>query len=286
MQARALYAAFDVYPRPKGSSSHIASMIAALARDFAPVCVLCLGDAELPPHEINGGVEIHRLPGMHAQVLQRATAFAQFVEFHAGRHAATLKLIVYRDPWGGLGHLNRALAVCLRLRDEGVDARIVTNSPLAEGLAALARCPMVRLEGSRWAETARAYVAETQPRAVITDTFPYGLREEWRAAPPGPPFIHIAGRLLTPFSMSPEDFSLILQAEPLSERHRTSLGASIALPGPILLPPDRIATPIPAALDRDDLTLIVHSGPIEEVAALTELAEPPYVVPSPLRRSA
>ena len=102
MQARALYAAFDVYPRPKGSSSHIGSMIAALARNFAPVCVLCLGDAELPAHEIDGGVEIYRLPGMHAQVLQRATAFAQFVEFHAGRHAATLKLIVYRDPWGGI----------------------------------------------------------------------------------------------------------------------------------------------------------------------------------------
>ncbi len=73
-------------------------MIAALARDFAPVCVLCLGDAELPAHENDGSVEIHRLPGMHAQVLQRATAFAQFVEFHAGRHAATLKLIVYRGP--------------------------------------------------------------------------------------------------------------------------------------------------------------------------------------------
>ena len=144
---------------------------------------------------------------------------------------------------------------------------------------------MVRLDGSRWTETARAYVAETQARAEITDTFPYGLREEWRAAPPGPPLIHIARRLLTPIPMSAEDFSLILQAEPLSEGHRTALGASIALPRPILLPPDRIATPIPAALDRDDLTLIVHSGPVEEVAALRELAESPYVVPSPLRRS-
>ena len=46
---RALYVAFDVFPRPKGSSSHIASMIAALAGDFGPVCVLCLGDATLAP---------------------------------------------------------------------------------------------------------------------------------------------------------------------------------------------------------------------------------------------
>jgi len=102
MHARALYVAFDVFPRPKGSSSHIASMVAALARDFAPVCVLCLGDAELPPYQSEQGIEIYRLPGSYRDVLQRAMAFAQFVAFHAQRHAETLELIVYRDPWGGI----------------------------------------------------------------------------------------------------------------------------------------------------------------------------------------
>ena len=102
MHARALYVAFDVFPRPKGSSSHIASMITALARDFAPVRVLCLGDADLPLHQIDGDTEIHRLPGTHRDVLRRAMLFAQFVEFHAARHAGSLELIVYRDPWGGI----------------------------------------------------------------------------------------------------------------------------------------------------------------------------------------
>jgi glycosyltransferase involved in cell wall biosynthesis len=102
MQSRALYVAFDVFPKPKGSSSHIASMIIALARDFAPVCVLCLGDAELPAYQIDGAIEIHRLPGTHRDVLHRATAFAQFVEFHAARHAPSLELIIFRDPWGGI----------------------------------------------------------------------------------------------------------------------------------------------------------------------------------------
>ena len=190
-------------------------------------------------------------------------------------------IVAYFAPGGGLGHLNRALAVCLRLRDAGVDARIVTNSPFAEGLAALARCPIIRMEGDRWAESARAFVDEMQPRAVVTDTFPYGLRDEWRTALPGPPLIHIARRLLTPFPIQPKDFSLILQAEPLSVEHCASLGPSEALPGPILLPPGRIPTPIPMNLDRDDLTLIVHSGPAEEVAALIALAQPPYIVISP-----
>ena len=87
MHARALYVAFDVYPRPKGSSSHIASMITALAREFAPVCVLCPGDADLPLHQNDGTVEIHRLPDTHRDVLRRAMLFAQFVEFHVGRHS-------------------------------------------------------------------------------------------------------------------------------------------------------------------------------------------------------
>ncbi|MFN0106590.1 MAG: hypothetical protein ACKV2U_31410 [Bryobacteraceae bacterium] len=190
-------------------------------------------------------------------------------------------IVAYFAPGGGLGHLNRALAVCLRLRDAGVDGRIITNSPFAEGLALLARCPIVRLQTNRWAESARAFVQEMRLRAVVTDTFPYGLRDEWRGAPPDVPLIHVARRLLTPFRIEPKKFSLILQAEPLAEEHRTALGLSVALPGPILLPPGRIATPIPPPLDRDGLTFVVHSGPEEEVATLTALAQPPFVVVSP-----
>ncbi|MES2462555.1 MAG: hypothetical protein V4671_18385, partial [Armatimonadota bacterium] len=60
-------------------------------------------------------------------------------------------VIAYFAPGSGLGHLNRALGICLRMRDAGADARIVTNSPFAEGLAGIARCPMVRLAGREWA---------------------------------------------------------------------------------------------------------------------------------------
>ncbi len=102
MRARALYVAFDVYPRPKGSSSHIASMVAALTREFARVSVLCLGDTDLPLHQDDGAVEIYRLPAPPRDVLQRATAFAQFVELHSSWLAESLELIVYRDPWGGI----------------------------------------------------------------------------------------------------------------------------------------------------------------------------------------
>lgn len=108
MRARALYVAFDVYPRPKGSSSHIASMVRALAREYGPACVLCLGDAELPVFESGPDGEIHRWAGGERDVLQRATAFAQFVEGHARRLADSLELIVFRDPWGGLPAMHGA----------------------------------------------------------------------------------------------------------------------------------------------------------------------------------
>lgn len=190
-------------------------------------------------------------------------------------------VVAYFAPGGGLGHLNRALAVCLRLRDEGVDARVVTNSPFAEGLATLARCPMIRLPGEAWAAAAREYVATARPAAVVTDTFPYGLRDEWCGAGPGAPLVHVARRLLTPFAMRRADFAAIIQAEPLAPGHAAALGECVALTGPIRLAPGRVPTPLPAALDRDGLTLVVHSGPEEEVRALMALADGPCTVIAP-----
>jgi len=95
---RAIYAAFDVFPRAKGSSSHIASMVKALRGVCDQVTVLCLGAPGLPTRQQANGITIHRLPPRYPGLLARATAFAQFVEHHA---AAGAELLVFRDPWGG-----------------------------------------------------------------------------------------------------------------------------------------------------------------------------------------
>lgn len=190
-------------------------------------------------------------------------------------------IVAYFAPGGGLGHLNRALAICLPLRDVGVNAQIVTNSPFAQGLAALARCPIVQLPAKDWGPAVHAYYRQERPGAVITDTFPYGLRNEWFDEPPTVPFLHIARRLLTPFPIRRTDFTAIIQAEPLSEEHDRALAPSIRLTGPVVLPPGRIATPVPPVLRQPNLTLIVHSGPPEELAALEALADAPCAVLSP-----
>lgn len=109
--ARSLYVAFDRYPLPKGSSSHIRSMITALAESHGPLTLLCLGADSQPIYEQAGEIEIVRMPSMHSDLLRRATAFAEFVAHHTAARAATLERIVFRDPWGGVPAL-RAASKC------------------------------------------------------------------------------------------------------------------------------------------------------------------------------
>lgn len=106
--ARSLYVAFDRYPQPKGSSSHIRSMTTALAESHGPLTLLCLGADNLPLYERTGDIEIVRMPSAHSDLLRRATAFAEFVAHHTAARAATLERIVFRDPWGGVPALRAA----------------------------------------------------------------------------------------------------------------------------------------------------------------------------------
>lgn len=167
--------------------------------------------------------------------------------------------LIFYAPGAGLGHLTRALAICLPLRDAGIDARIVSDSPFAPGIAALARCPVIDID------------VRVEAGLVITDTFPYGLRDEWRSS--NTPLLHIARRLRVPRETG--DVAVIIEAEPLG------IDGAVKLDGPIRLAPGRIRTRVPRELDRDGLTLIVHSGPPDEVAALRALADEDATVIAP-----
>lgn len=106
--ARALYVAFDVFPRAKGSTSHIASMVACLQRVFGGVTLLCLGTAEMPAFQREGAIEIYRFRERRRLLLRRATDFARFVAGHTRRLRGELALAVFRDPWGGYPLLRAA----------------------------------------------------------------------------------------------------------------------------------------------------------------------------------
>jgi len=100
-QPAAVYIAFDVFPRPKGSSSHIASMVHALSRRFQPAWLLCLGYGDMPSRQVEEDVIIYRHKLYHPNLLRRATEFMEFVREMMTAAGDEVRLMVFRDPWGG-----------------------------------------------------------------------------------------------------------------------------------------------------------------------------------------
>ena len=144
--ARSLYVAFDVFPRAKGSSSHIASMIRALARNFGSVRLLCLGTPDMPAFQHEAGIDIYRFQQRHRNLLRRATAFARFVAGHTRQLATQLQLAVFRDPWAATHSSARAPAAphlrseCVALLGAGLFAAdIAANRTLAAKLGDIER---------------------------------------------------------------------------------------------------------------------------------------------------
>jgi len=102
LSPRSVYIAFEVFPRPKGASSHMASMVRALAGDHGPVLLLCLGFGDMPAFQTEGDIFIRRCKMYHPNLLKRAHLFAGFVADHLDIWRETLELCVFRDPWGGM----------------------------------------------------------------------------------------------------------------------------------------------------------------------------------------
>jgi glycosyltransferase involved in cell wall biosynthesis len=98
---QSVYVAFEAFPRPKGASSHIAAMVTALARNHAPVWLLCLGYADMPAMQKEGDIHILRYKIHHPNLLKRADGFGRFVYERLTGLPQPPRLLVYRDPWGG-----------------------------------------------------------------------------------------------------------------------------------------------------------------------------------------
>lgn len=98
---RSVYIAFEAFPRPKGSSSHIASMVAALARRHGPVWLLCCGYGDMPARQVEGGVTLWRHKVYHPNMLRRSAEFSGFVAERLERAGPHVEVCMFRDPWGG-----------------------------------------------------------------------------------------------------------------------------------------------------------------------------------------
>ncbi len=193
--------------------------------------------------------------------------------------------LLYFAPGSGLGHLTRAVALCIELRDLGADPEIATNSPFAQAVARMVRLRVTRLATRSWAVDAPRLLAERAPRVAVADTFPQGFRGEWKLRPETP-MIHVARRLRLESYDAPPDawrgFALTIAIEPLAPEHDARLsGELVRLPGWVRLAPGRIATPPPAPLVRaldEGAALVVHSGPAAEAGRLIACARGERVV--------
>lgn len=97
----ALFATFDVFPLPKGSSTHIAHTLKALESLAGSVSLVSLGFGEMPRFQQEGGISIHRCLSHHPNFLKRTEYFYDFIRDTVGGISG-IDLVHFRDVWGGM----------------------------------------------------------------------------------------------------------------------------------------------------------------------------------------
>lgn len=100
----ALYAAFDVFPSPKGAAVHIGHAATTLFDHLGGGLLYVLGGEALPgyqcePHPGGGAVEVVRFSDAIADLPDRIEAFGGRLAPLVAAHAPTLRVAQARDPW-------------------------------------------------------------------------------------------------------------------------------------------------------------------------------------------
>jgi glycosyltransferase involved in cell wall biosynthesis len=102
MKQRVLYTAFDVFPSPKGASTHIAYFLRGLTSRGYDVTLITPGDGTLPIKDDFEGVHLLRIPPEgQANFLSRAASFGQAVLEHV-TNSPGYAVAHYRSVWSGL----------------------------------------------------------------------------------------------------------------------------------------------------------------------------------------
>ncbi|HNW27479.1 MAG TPA: glycosyltransferase family 4 protein [Spirochaetota bacterium] len=97
----ALFATFDVFPLPKGSSTHIAHTLKALSALFGQVNLVSLGFGEMPRFQQEGEISIYRCLSHHPNFLRRTEFFYDFIHDTVDRIGG-IDHVHFRDIWGGI----------------------------------------------------------------------------------------------------------------------------------------------------------------------------------------
>jgi glycosyltransferase involved in cell wall biosynthesis len=104
---RSLYAAFDRFPTRKGAATHIARFAPCLFEHTGGGLLYVMGDATLPAHQLEDGIEILRFSLPVENLLERAAGFGAYLDHVLDDAAASLRIAHFRDPWSGVPILSR-----------------------------------------------------------------------------------------------------------------------------------------------------------------------------------
>lgn len=102
LRHRALYAAFDRYPAPKGAAVHIHRMAQTLFEVMDGGVLYVLGDASLPAYQREGQIEIVRHVRPISNFLERTRSYGRLLHTLLDEQSGSLRLCHFRDPWSGI----------------------------------------------------------------------------------------------------------------------------------------------------------------------------------------
>ncbi len=97
-----LFAAFDVFPTAKGSTTHIAHTLHALKKVSGSLTLASLGHGDMPRFQEEGHLSIRRCLAMHPNFLRRTELFGDFLFDLLDGIREKLDVIHFRDIWSGI----------------------------------------------------------------------------------------------------------------------------------------------------------------------------------------
>lgn len=99
---KTLFAAFDLFPSSKGSTTRIAHTLQALSHCTDSMTLACLGHSEMPRFQQEDRLLIRRCLALHPNFLARTELFADFLFDALDGLPYTPDVIHFRDIWSGI----------------------------------------------------------------------------------------------------------------------------------------------------------------------------------------
>lgn len=159
----AAFAAFDRFPGAKGSAVHIGRSAGALFEHYGSGILACLGGGNLPIAQREPRFDIVRFAEPIPNLLDRADAYACFVDDTLRRHRDTLQLVQVRDPWSAapaLADPHRGYRVVYEVNGfPSIELPTAWPGVSAETLAEIARIETACLQGVDAVVTPSATIA-------------------------------------------------------------------------------------------------------------------------------